>query len=88
MLRQPDFEAVRPVEHPLHHRGRRPVTPGLAEEARRRFGALLATRYSCTEAGIGLGTAFDDPEEDAIESVGRPHASVELSVRDADDRPS
>ena len=30
--------------------------------ARERFGAALATRYSCTEAGIGLGTAFDDPE--------------------------
>ena len=47
-----------------------PITPGLAEEARRRFGAQLATRYSCTEAGIGLGTAFDDPDEDAIISVG------------------
>ena len=58
-----------------------PVTPGLAEEARRRFGAALATRYSCTEAGIGLGTAFDDPEEDAVVSVGRPHASVELALR-------
>ena len=64
-----------------------PVTPGLAEEARRRFGARLATRYSCTEAGIGLGTAFDDPDEDAIVSVGRPHPSVELAVLDDDDRP-
>ena len=63
-----------------------PVTPGLAEEARRRFGAQLATRYSCTEAGIGLGTAFDDPDEDAIVSVGRPHASVELALLDDDDR--
>ncbi len=64
-----------------------PVTPGLAEEARRRFGAALATRYSCTEAGIGLGTAFDDPEEDAVVSVGRPHPSVDLAVLDDDDRP-
>ena len=63
-----------------------PITPGLAEEARRRFGAKLATRYSCTEAGIGLGTAFDDPDEDAIVSVGRPHPSVELAIRDDDDR--
>ena len=62
-----------------------PVTPGLADEARRRFGAQLATRYSCTEAGIGLGTAFDDPDEDAVVSVGRPHASVELAVLDDDD---
>jgi acyl-CoA synthetase (AMP-forming)/AMP-acid ligase II len=64
-----------------------PVTPGLAAEARARFGAALATRYSCTEAGIGLGTAFDDPDEDAIVSVGRPHASVDLAVLDEDDAP-
>ena len=64
-----------------------PVTPGLAAEARARFGAALATRYSCTEAGIGLGTAFDDPEEDAIVSVGRPHPSVDLAVLDEDDAP-
>jgi acyl-CoA synthetase (AMP-forming)/AMP-acid ligase II len=64
-----------------------PVTPGLAEEARRRFGAALATRYSCTEAGIGLGTAFDDPEEDAVISVGRPHPAVELAVLDEADVP-
>src|SRR5262249_8038956 len=47
--------------------------------------ARLSTRYSCTEAGIGLGTAFDDPEEDAVVSVGRPHASVELALRDPED---
>jgi len=64
-----------------------PVTPGLAAEARARFGAALATRYSCTEAGIGLGTAFDDPEEDATVSVGRPHASVDLAVLDEEDAP-
>ncbi len=64
-----------------------PVTPGLAEEARQRFGARLSTRYSCTEAGIGLGTAFDDPDEDAVESVGRPHPSVDLAILDDDDRP-
>jgi len=62
-----------------------PITPGLAEEARTRFGARLATRYSCTEAGIGLGTAFDDPEEDAVVSVGRPLPGVTLAVRPADD---
>jgi acyl-CoA synthetase (AMP-forming)/AMP-acid ligase II len=64
-----------------------PITPALAEEARRRFGAQLATRYSCTEAGIGLGTAFDAPDEDAIVSVGRPHASVDLACLDENDRP-
>ena len=49
----------------------RPASPKKRAVASAR---ALATRYSCTEAGIGLGTAFDDPEEDAIVSVGRPHA--------------
>ncbi|MGO9876489.1 MAG: class I adenylate-forming enzyme family protein, partial [Acidimicrobiia bacterium] len=87
MLRQPNFDSFDLASVRFIIAGGGPVTPGLAEEARRRFGASLATRYSCTEAGIGLGTAFDDPEEDAVVSVGRPHSGVELAVLDADDRP-
>jgi acyl-CoA synthetase (AMP-forming)/AMP-acid ligase II len=87
MLRQPDFDDYDLAALRFIIAGGGPITPGLAEEARRRFGALLATRYSCTEAGIGLGTAFDDPEEDAIVSVGRPHPSVDLALVDDDDRP-
>ncbi len=85
MLRQPDFDGydLDSVQYIIVGGG--PVTPGLAEESRRRFGAKLATRYSCTEAGIGLGTAFDDPDEDAIVSVGRPHAAVELRLLDEGD---
>jgi acyl-CoA synthetase (AMP-forming)/AMP-acid ligase II len=86
MLRQPDFDAFDLSSVRYIIAGGGPITPGLAEEARRRFGAQLATRYSCTEAGIGLGTAFDDPDEDAIVSVGRPHASVEVALRDGEDR--
>jgi acyl-CoA synthetase (AMP-forming)/AMP-acid ligase II len=86
MLRQPDFDEYDLESVKFIIVGGGPVTPGLAEEARRRFGALLSTRYSCTEAGIGLGTAFDDPDEDAVESVGRPHASVDLALLDDDDR--
>ncbi len=66
MLRQADFDSFDLSSVRFIIAGGGPITPGLAEEARRRFDALLATRYSCTEAGIGLGTAFDDPEEDAI----------------------
>jgi acyl-CoA synthetase (AMP-forming)/AMP-acid ligase II len=86
MLRQPDFDDfdLESVQHIVVGGG--PLTPGLADEARHQFGARLATRYSCTEAGIGLGTAFDDPDEDAVVSVGRPHAAVELRLLDADDR--
>jgi acyl-CoA synthetase (AMP-forming)/AMP-acid ligase II len=87
MLRDPGFEARDLASVRFIVVGGGPVTPGLAEEARARFGAALATRYSCTEAGIGLGTAFDDPEEDAVVSVGRPHAAVDLALLDSDDRP-
>jgi acyl-CoA synthetase (AMP-forming)/AMP-acid ligase II len=86
MLRHPDFDSFDLSSVRFIIAGGGPVTPGLAQEARRRFGAALATRYSCTEAGIGLGTAFDDPDEDAVISVGRPHASVELELLDTDDR--
>jgi acyl-CoA synthetase (AMP-forming)/AMP-acid ligase II len=87
MLRDPQFDDFDLTSVQYIIAGGGPITPGLAEEARRRFGARLATRYSCTEAGIGLGTAFDDPDEDAIISVGRPHASVELSLRDVEGAP-
>src|SRR5690348_966168 len=87
MLREPDFDAYDLESVRFIVVGGGPITPGLAEEARRRFHAQLATRYSCTEAGIGLGTAFDDPEEDAVVSVGRPHPAVDLVLLDADDRP-
>ncbi|HUF83228.1 MAG TPA: class I adenylate-forming enzyme family protein [Acidimicrobiia bacterium] len=87
MLRQPEFDAYDLDSVRFIVVGGGPVTPGLAEEARARFGAALATRYSCTEAGIGLGTAFDDPEEDAVVSVGRPHASVEVALLDEGDAP-
>jgi acyl-CoA synthetase (AMP-forming)/AMP-acid ligase II len=87
MLREPDFDSYDLDSVRFLVIGGGPITPGLADEARRRFHAALATRYSCTEAGVGLGTAFDDPEEDAVVSVGRPHASVDLAVLDDDERP-
>jgi acyl-CoA synthetase (AMP-forming)/AMP-acid ligase II len=59
-----------------------PATPALVAEARERFGAPLAVRYACTEAGIGVGTAFDDPPDDAARTVGRAHDGVLLTVRD------
>jgi acyl-CoA synthetase (AMP-forming)/AMP-acid ligase II len=87
MLRDPDFDRYDLDSVRFLMVGGGPITPGLATEARARFRAALATRYSCTEAGIGLGTAFDDPEEDAVVSVGRPHPAIELAVLDDDDRP-
>lgn len=85
MLRDPDFDAFDLDSVRFIIAGGGPITPDTAREARDRFGAALATRYSCTEAGIGLGTAFDDPDEDAVISVGRPLAGVELALLDAED---
>jgi len=84
MLRDPafattDLSSVRAVVM-----GGGPATPALIREARLRIGAPLAVRYSCTEAGIGCGTAFTDPDEDAEVSVGRPQAGVRLSILTAD----
>jgi acyl-CoA synthetase (AMP-forming)/AMP-acid ligase II len=78
MLRDPDFDhydlsSVRAIVV-----GGGPATPALIREARQRFDAAVAVRYSCTEAGIGLGTALDAPLEDAEVSVGRPHAGVQM----------
>ncbi len=87
MLRRPDFDDYDLSSVQFVTVGGGPVTPGLAEEARSRFGAALATRYSCTEAGIGLGTGFDDPPEDAVVSVGRPHPSVDVVLLDDHDVP-
>ncbi len=87
MLRDPAFESFDLSSVRAIVMGGGPATPALIRDARERFGAALSVRYSCTEAGIGLGTAFDAPPEDAEISVGRPHPGVELSIVDADLQP-
>ncbi|MGH9184805.1 MAG: class I adenylate-forming enzyme family protein [Acidimicrobiales bacterium] len=64
-----------------------PATPTLIRQAREVFGATVAVRYSCTEAGVGTATAPTDPAGDAEVSVGRPWPGVELFVLDPEDRP-
>jgi acyl-CoA synthetase (AMP-forming)/AMP-acid ligase II len=62
--------------------------PELVREARERFGAAYSIRYSSTESGgVGVGTAFDADDEEALHTVGRPRPGVELEIRDDDDRP-
>ena len=61
-----------------------PATPALVRAAREQLGVPVCTRYSCTEAGIGCGTAPGDPPEDAEETVGRPQPGVELAIREGD----
>jgi acyl-CoA synthetase (AMP-forming)/AMP-acid ligase II len=80
MLREPDFDATDLSSVRAVVMGGGPATPALIREARARIPAPLAVRYSCTEAGIGCGTAFTDPDEDAEISVGRPQPGVRLSI--------
>lgn len=57
-------------------------SPALVAEARTIFGAAYSIRYSSTECGgCGTGTAFDADDEEALHTVGRPRAGVEVSIR-------
>lgn len=57
--------------------------PGLVAEARARFGAGYSIRWSSTESGgVGLGTAFDAPDDEALHTIGRPRDGVEARVAD------
>lgn len=85
MLRCPDFDRYDLSSVKAIVIGGGPATPALVREARQCFAAPLAVRYSCTEAAIGTGTAFEDPEEDAEITVGRPLPGVELALLDEDD---
>ena len=61
--------------------------PALVREARQVFGAPYLIRYSSTESGgIGLGTAPDADDEEALHTIGRPRPGVEAEVRDEDGR--
>jgi acyl-CoA synthetase (AMP-forming)/AMP-acid ligase II len=85
MLRHPDFDSTDTSSVKALILGGGPATAALVREARERFRCALSMRYSCTEAGIGLGTAFDADPEDAEVSVGRPHPGVELTIRLGDE---
>ncbi len=87
LLRQPDFDAYDLSSIRTVVMGGGPASPALVREARRRFAAPVGIRYSCTEAGIGTGTSFGDPEEDAEVSVGRPHPGVSVTVLGPDGTP-
>ena len=83
LLRVPDFDdhdlsAVRTIVM-----GGALSPPALVREARARIGAAYSIRYSSTESGgVGTATAFDADDEEALFTVGRPRAGVEVEVRD------
>jgi acyl-CoA synthetase (AMP-forming)/AMP-acid ligase II len=87
MLRHERFESTDTSSVRMIAMGGGPSTAALVREARARFGVPVVVRYTCTEAGVGVGTAPDDPPEDAEETVGRARKGVELTVRADDDRP-
>jgi acyl-CoA synthetase (AMP-forming)/AMP-acid ligase II len=75
-----DFSAVTSIVA-----GGGPSSPALVAEARERFGAPYSIRYSSTESGgCGTGTALDADDDEALHTVGRPRAGVEVSIRDPD----
>jgi len=60
-----------------------PSPPDLVTAARKKFGAPYSNRYSSTESGgIGLATALDANDEEALHTVGRPRPGVDADVRD------
>jgi acyl-CoA synthetase (AMP-forming)/AMP-acid ligase II len=86
MLQAPGFDTRDLSSVQLVVMGGGPATAALVRAARTGFAAPVCVRYSCTEAGVGLGTAPDDPHEDAEVSVGRARPGTELSVRDEEGR--
>jgi len=88
LLRQPDLDRrdLSSVRSLIVGGG--PSPPALVDEARRRLGAAYSIRYSSTESGgCGTGTALDADDAEALHTVGRPRAGVEVTVRDEDGRP-
>lgn len=84
MVRHPlidelDFSAVQAIVA-----GGAASPPALVRECREKFDAAYSIRYSSTESGgIGLGTALDADDEEALHTIGRPRPGVEASIRDA-----
>jgi acyl-CoA synthetase (AMP-forming)/AMP-acid ligase II len=60
-----------------------PSPAAVVREARARFGAGYSIRYSSTESGgLGTLTAFDAPDSEVLETVGRPRPGTGLEIRD------
>ncbi len=87
MLAHDRFESTDTSSVRMIAMGGGPSTAALVREARARFAVPVVVRYTCTEAGVGVGTMPDDPPEDAEETVGRARRGVELTIRADDDRP-
>jgi acyl-coenzyme A synthetase/AMP-(fatty) acid ligase len=73
-----DFDCVQAIVV-----GGGPSPPDLVTAARRKFGAPYSNRYSSTESGgIGLATALDANDEEALHTVGRPRPGGITGLRE------
>jgi acyl-CoA synthetase (AMP-forming)/AMP-acid ligase II len=87
ILRQPDFDQFDFSSVKAIIAGTGPSTPALIMEARERLHAPYSVRYSSTESGgTGTATALDAPDEEALYTIGRPRAGVEVKVADDEGR--
>jgi acyl-CoA synthetase (AMP-forming)/AMP-acid ligase II len=88
MLRVPDlgrfdFSCVKAIVSGGAH-----APPALVRAGRELFGAPWSIRYSSTESGgVGLGTALDADDEEALHTIGRPRPGVEAAIRDGEGTP-
>ncbi len=83
LLRHPDFDSYDFSCVKTIVMGGAASPPALVREAKERFGAAYSIRYSSTESGgIGVGTAFDADDEEALFTIGRPRAETEAEIRD------
>ncbi|HEX7097249.1 MAG TPA: class I adenylate-forming enzyme family protein, partial [Acidimicrobiales bacterium] len=73
MMRRPDFDSYDLSSVKAIIAGTGPSSPALIREARERFRCAYSVRYSSTESGgVGMATALDAPDEEALYTVGRP----------------
>ncbi|MEI7593453.1 MAG: class I adenylate-forming enzyme family protein [Actinomycetes bacterium] len=85
LLRQPNFDDYDLSAVSTIIMGGALSPPALVREARQRIGAAYSIRYSSTESGgVGTGTDFDAPDDEALFTVGRPRPGVSISVRGSD----
>jgi fatty-acyl-CoA synthase len=59
------------------------IAPELARQAQAALGVPMTVMYGLTEAcGIVAQTRIDDPEDDRVQTIGRPHPHVEVKIID------
>jgi acyl-CoA synthetase (AMP-forming)/AMP-acid ligase II len=83
LLRVPELPGYRTGAIKALIVGGGPSPAELVRQARESFGAAYSIRYSSTESGgLGTLTAFDAPDEELFNTVGRPREGTEISMRD------